>query len=191
MAMFDLPVMTDKERKAATRFRNDLLDDGFLMIQFSVYARPCVSFEQLSKHLAIIQKMVPEAGNVRLSYITDEQWAKSVMVIGPNYQQGSRQGTRSDWVLQVLVAYRLLDPDSEWRLYRHWFEHSAMADLLGADLELAELHKLYECHERLLEHKRELFTHLTGQWSLHSSSRSKAFRWPMKSWPATPATRRR
>src|SRR5271165_2948211 len=76
----------------------------------------------------------------------------------------SRKGTRWDWVLQVLVAYRLLDPGSEWRLYRHWFEHSAMADLLGADLELAELHKLYECHERLLEHKRDLFTHLAGRW---------------------------
>jgi transposase len=76
----------------------------------------------------------------------------------------SRKGTRWDWVLQILVAYRLLDPGSEWRLYRHWFEHSAMADLLGAELELAEIHKLYECHERLLEHKRELFTHLTGRW---------------------------
>jgi transposase len=76
----------------------------------------------------------------------------------------SRKGTRWDWVLQVLVAYRLLDPGSEWRLYRHWFEHSAMADLLGADLELAEIHKLYECHERLLKHKRELFTYLTGRW---------------------------
>ena len=76
----------------------------------------------------------------------------------------SRKGTRWDWVLQILVAYRLLDPGSEWRLYRHWFDHSAMADLLGADLELADIHKLYECHERLLEHKRDLFTHLTGRW---------------------------
>jgi transposase len=76
----------------------------------------------------------------------------------------SRKGTRWDWVLQILVVYRLLDPGSEWRLYRHWFEHSAMADLLGADLELAQIHKLYECHERLLEHKRDLLTHLTGRW---------------------------
>jgi transposase len=76
----------------------------------------------------------------------------------------SRKGTRWDWVLEVLVVYRLLDPGSEWRLYRHWFEHSAMADLLGAELELAEIHKLYECHERLLEHKKDLFTHLTGMW---------------------------
>ena len=90
MTMFDLPVMTDEERKTASRFRHDLLDDGFLMIQFSVYARPCISFEQLSKHLGIIQKMVPEAGNVRLLYITDAQWAKSVTVIGPNYDQGKR-----------------------------------------------------------------------------------------------------
>ena len=51
MAMFDLPVMTQEERKVASRFRNDLLDNGFLMIQFSVYARPCVNFEQLNKHI--------------------------------------------------------------------------------------------------------------------------------------------
>src|SRR5881394_548519 len=76
----------------------------------------------------------------------------------------SRKGTRWDWVLRILVTYRLLDPGSEWRLYRHWFEHSAMADLLGADLEVADIHKLYECHERLLEHKQGLFTHLTGRW---------------------------
>jgi hypothetical protein len=76
----------------------------------------------------------------------------------------SRKRTRWDWVLQILVTYRLLDPGSEWRLYRHWFEHSAMADLLGADLELAQIHKLYECHEHLLEHKRALFAHLTQRW---------------------------
>jgi transposase len=76
----------------------------------------------------------------------------------------SRKGTRWDWVLQILVSYRLLDPGSEWRLYRHWFEHSAMADLLGVDQELAEIHKLYECHERLLEHRRDLFSHLAQRW---------------------------
>ncbi|HTL55230.1 MAG TPA: IS1634 family transposase [Candidatus Limnocylindrales bacterium] len=76
----------------------------------------------------------------------------------------SRKGTRWDWVLQILVIYRLLDPGSEWRLYRHWFEHSALRDLLGVEEELAEIHKLYECHERLLAHKKELFTHLSQRW---------------------------
>jgi len=77
----------------------------------------------------------------------------------------SRKGTRWDWVLQILVFYRLIEPGSEWRLYRHWFEHSALADLLGVDLELADIHKLYECHDRLLTHQRELFGHLTGRWN--------------------------
>src|SRR6266481_5059293 len=50
-----------------------------------------------------------------------------------------------------------LAPSSEWRLHREWFERSAMADLLGEDLGLAEIHKLYRCHDRLLEHKQALF----------------------------------
>lgn len=90
LAMFDLPVMTEKDRKVATRFRNDLLEHGFLMIQFSVYARPCVNFEQIDKHIEKIRRLVPEAGNVRLLYLTDQQWAKSVTVTGENYKQGNR-----------------------------------------------------------------------------------------------------
>jgi hypothetical protein len=76
----------------------------------------------------------------------------------------SRKGTRWDQVLCVLALYRLIAPGAEWRLHRHWFEASAMADLLGADFSLAEQHKLYECHDRLLVHKRALFDHLVGRW---------------------------
>ena len=76
----------------------------------------------------------------------------------------SRKGTRWDQVLQVLVAYRLIAPGSEWKLHRDWFGNSAMADLLGADFGLAEAHKLYACHDRLLEDKDALFAHLVGRW---------------------------
>lgn len=76
----------------------------------------------------------------------------------------SRKGTRWDQELFVLVAYRLLAPGSEWRLHREWFERTALADLLGADFGLAEIHKLYRCHDRLLEHKEALFDHLVGRW---------------------------
>ena len=76
----------------------------------------------------------------------------------------SRKGTRWARVLFVLVAYRLLSPGSEWRLHRHWFDQSALADLLGADAGLAEPHKLYACHDKLLEHKTALFDHLVGRW---------------------------
>ncbi len=76
----------------------------------------------------------------------------------------SRKGTRWDQILQVLVAYRLIAPGSEWKLHRDWFGNSAMADLLGADFGLAEAHKLYACHDRLLAHKDALFSHLVGRW---------------------------
>jgi hypothetical protein len=76
----------------------------------------------------------------------------------------SRKGTRFDQVLLVLVVYRLLSPGSEWRLHRHWFERSALGDLLGADAALADIHILYACHDRLLEHKEALFDHLVHRW---------------------------
>src|SRR5712691_4278954 len=76
----------------------------------------------------------------------------------------SRKGTRFDQVLFVLVVYRLLSPGSEWRLHRHWFERSALGDLLGADAALADIHTLYACHDRLLEHKEAVFDHLVSRW---------------------------
>jgi len=76
----------------------------------------------------------------------------------------SRKGTRWDKVLFVLVAYRLLAPGSEWRLHREWFRHSALADLLGEDAGLAEIHKLYRCHDQLLSYKQAVFDHLTARW---------------------------
>jgi hypothetical protein len=76
----------------------------------------------------------------------------------------SRKGTRWDRVLQVLVSYRLIAPGSEWKLHRDWFGRSAMADLLGSDFRLAEPHKLYACHDFLLAHKADLFSHLVARW---------------------------
>jgi len=76
----------------------------------------------------------------------------------------SRKGTRWDHVLQTLVSYRLIDPGSEWRLHREWFDKSAMADLLGGDYRLAADDTLYRCLDQLLEHKAALFSHLQQRW---------------------------
>jgi transposase len=76
----------------------------------------------------------------------------------------SREGTCWRQIAQTLVCYRLIDPGSEWRLHRLWFESSAMADLLGADDSLVEKNALYRCHDKLLCFKDELFTHLTERW---------------------------
>jgi transposase len=76
----------------------------------------------------------------------------------------SRKGTRWDQVLFVLVAYRLIAPGAEWHLHREWYERSALADLLGADAAVADIHTLYRCHDRLLDHKQAVFDHLVGRW---------------------------
>jgi len=76
----------------------------------------------------------------------------------------SRKGTRWDRVLFVLAAYRLIAPGSEWRLHREWYGRTGLADLLGADESLADPHVLYACHDKLLEHKEALFSHLVERW---------------------------
>jgi transposase len=67
-------------------------------------------------------------------------------------------------VLKTLVAYRLIDPGSEWRLHRQWFDASAMADLLDSDFALAEKNTLYRCLDRIVEHKDDLFKFLVRRW---------------------------
>jgi len=76
----------------------------------------------------------------------------------------SREGTCWQHILQTLVCYRLIDPGSEWRLHRLWFDQSAMGDLLGEDFALVEKNALYRCLDKVLEHKPALFSHLTERW---------------------------
>ena len=87
----------------------------------------------------------------------DQFWARRL--------RRSREGTNWCDILQTLVCYRLIDPGSEWRLHRQWFEQSAMADLLGADFMLAEKNALYRCLDKLLPHKTALFSHLRQRWA--------------------------
>jgi transposase len=67
-------------------------------------------------------------------------------------------------VLELLVVNRLIDPGSEFRLHRHWFDQSAMDVLLGQDFAVAEKDRLYRCLDRVLEHKQDLFVHLQQRW---------------------------
>jgi len=66
--------------------------------------------------------------------------------------------------LETLTVYRLIDPGSEWRLHRQWFQNSAMADLLEEDFGLAQKDNLYRCLDKVLEHRSALFQHLRRRW---------------------------
>ena len=91
LTMFDLPVMTKPERKQASKFRKFLLDDGYVMVNYSVYARSCLNWEQMRKHAQRLEQVVPNAGNVRVLFITDKQWVDALVVIGEDYEAGHTQ----------------------------------------------------------------------------------------------------
>ena len=81
--MFDLPVVTKTDRKLANRFRLNLMDLGFEMVQFSVYARHCSSAEKLEALQRKIIVKAPEEGGIKIISITDKQFSNIVHVGGP------------------------------------------------------------------------------------------------------------
>lgn len=82
MVLFDLPVITEKERKTATKFRNFLLDNSFEMVQFSVYLRPCPSKEHVERLVKLIEVNMPEEGKVDILSFTDKQYENIVTLRG-------------------------------------------------------------------------------------------------------------
>ena len=79
---FDLPVQTKKERKTAATFRKDLLKDGFVMMQFSVYIRHCGSHESLCAHKRRVKAIMPDTGKVSMLAVTDKQYGDIDTVFG-------------------------------------------------------------------------------------------------------------
>lgn len=79
---FDLPVKTKADRKIATRFRKFLLQDGFAMLQLSVYVRVCKDQDGADKHVARICKVLPPRGSVRTLIVTERQYARMRTLVG-------------------------------------------------------------------------------------------------------------
>ncbi len=85
------------------------------------------------------------------------------------WQEKFREETKREWVpwekvLRLLVVNRLIDPGSEFRIHRQWFEQSAMGELLETDFAVAEKDRLYRCLDRLRAHKQGLFIYLRQRW---------------------------
>lgn len=74
LVLFDLPTETKADRKAASKFRKNLVDDGFTMFQFSIYLRHCPSRENAEVHKKRVKGMLPEYGKVCIFEITDRQF---------------------------------------------------------------------------------------------------------------------
>ena len=91
--MFDLPVETDAERRSYRLFRKNLIKEGFVMMQYSVYVRTCPSREYSNRLEKRIKKMVPSKGNVRLIVITEKQYEDMKILVGSKQSQEDKIGT--------------------------------------------------------------------------------------------------
>lgn len=89
---FDLPVVTKKEQKIANQFRKFLKENGFMMLQFSIYGRHCASAESVNVHIKRIKNNLPEHGSVFILKITDKQFGESVL-----YHNAKKQDPPNGW----------------------------------------------------------------------------------------------
>ncbi len=80
LVFFDLPVGTTEERKAASNFRKNLLRDGYMMVQFSVYARPCGTADRVDTQIRRLKSKIPSKGEVRGLLISDAQWGRMIII---------------------------------------------------------------------------------------------------------------
>lgn len=93
ICMFDLPVETDEEKRAYRSFRKDLLREGFIMIQYSVYVRTCPSREYCNRLEKRIRKIIPKKGNIRLLVVTEKQYEDMKLLVGSKNETEKVLGT--------------------------------------------------------------------------------------------------
>lgn len=82
VVLFDLPVATKVERRKAQKFRDLLLKEGFIMMQFSCYSKFCRNDSEVSKYIRRIKTFNPNSGNVRLFSLTENQYEKMIILSG-------------------------------------------------------------------------------------------------------------
>lgn len=82
MVFFDLPVIEPEDRKRATRFRQFLLKQGYMMLQYSVYCKVCNGIDSAKKQERILTQHMPPKGSVRVLSITDKQYAEMKLMVG-------------------------------------------------------------------------------------------------------------
>jgi len=82
IVFFDLPTKTKKDRKVYTTFRKKLLENGFFMLQYSVYCRICKGVQLSKKYIEYVKKVTPSKGNIRILQVTDKQFSSMELLIG-------------------------------------------------------------------------------------------------------------
>jgi len=79
---FDLPTNTKRQRREATKFRNNLIKYGFMMLQFSVYVRLCKGQDIVDKNINYLMREIPQNGNIRIMQVTEKQYERIILLLG-------------------------------------------------------------------------------------------------------------
>lgn len=85
--LFDMPIEKEAQRKEYVRFRKFILQDGFVMLQYSVYTRFCINDTDTSKHIKRVVGFKPKYGNIRILKVTENQFNNMIMVAGEKNEQ--------------------------------------------------------------------------------------------------------
>lgn len=93
LCMFDLPMETDKERREYRNFRKNLIKEGFVMMQYSVYTRICPNREYAKRLELRIRKILPSEGNIRLLSVTERQYSDMKLLVGSKTTAETAVGT--------------------------------------------------------------------------------------------------
>ncbi|KRM67634.1 hypothetical protein FD06_GL000786 [Apilactobacillus ozensis DSM 23829 = JCM 17196] len=80
--MFDLPVTKAQERKAASKFRKYIIENGFYMLQYSVYTRIVNNFISIEKYTKRLKSHLPNRGSIYLLTVTDNQYSNMNILVG-------------------------------------------------------------------------------------------------------------
>jgi len=94
MVLFDLPTETKKEKQAYQFFRKNLLKDGFIMFQFSIYLRHCASRENAAVHIKRVKDLLPKKGNIGILCITDKQFGAMELFVGAKEKKPNTPGVQ-------------------------------------------------------------------------------------------------
>lgn len=82
IVFFDLPTVTKKDKKIAAEFRKFLLQDGYHMLQWSVYSRGCKGLAEVETHCSRLRAVLPDMGSIRLLTVTEKQYASMEILLG-------------------------------------------------------------------------------------------------------------
>lgn len=87
LCMFDLPMETKKEQRQYRMFRKELLANGFVMLQYSIYYRAVPNRSAGKKFETILKRMVPPVGEIRLLYVSEKQFEDMELLVGQRSHQ--------------------------------------------------------------------------------------------------------